>query len=93
MRVEVRVTSEHVHLHRVGGNTALLATHPRSRIKGTWMVDEMHWAGLPTGTTPRENEVIAILRDEPALIASRSRNALVVVHHRDLSFYHRVGAA
>ena len=31
--------------------------------------------------------------DEPALMASRSRNATVLVHHRDLSFYDRVGAA
>ena len=93
MRVEVRVTSDHVHLHRVGGDNALLATHVRSRVKGAWVVDESHWAGLPTGTMSVSSEVIAVPREEPALMASRSRNASVMVHHRDLSFYDRVGAA
>jgi transposase len=93
MHVEVRVTSERISLHRVGGDTALLATHPRSRVKGAWVVDESHWEGLPTGTTAPSNEVIAPIKEEPALIASRSRNALTVVHHRDLAFYDRVGAA
>jgi transposase len=93
MRVEVRVSSERVDLHRVGGDNALLATHARSRVKGAWVVDESHWEGLPTGTTSPSNEVIAPIKEEPALIASRSRNAGVMVHHRDLSFYDRVGAA
>ena len=93
MRVEVRVTSDRVRLHRVGGDNALLASHQRSRVKGAWVVDESHWEGLPTGTTSRQNEVITVARDEPALMASRSRNASVMVHHRDLSFYDRVGAA
>ena len=93
MRVEVRVTSERVDLHRVGGDNALLATHARSRVKGAWVVDESHWQGLPTGTTSALSEVSAPIKDEPALMASRSRNATVLVHHRDLSFYDRVGAA
>jgi transposase len=92
MHVEVRVTSDQVHLHRVGGDTALLATHARSRVKGTWVVDETHWDGLATGTTT-SSEVVVTPREEPALMASRSRNASVMVHHRDLSFYDRVGAA
>jgi transposase len=91
MRVEVRVTSDRVSLHRVGGDNALLATHARSRVKGAWVVDEAHWEGLPTGTT-MSSEVVAAPRGEPALMASRSRNAGVLVHHRDLSFYDRVGA-
>jgi len=93
MRVEVRVTSDQVRLHRVGGDNALLATHARSRVKGAWVVDEAHWEGLPTGTTPALHEVLAVPRHEPALMASRSRNAGVMVHHRELSFYDRVGAA
>lgn len=93
MRVEVRVSTDHVHLHRVGGDTALLATHARSRVKGTWVVDESHWDGLATGPEPSSSEVVATPREEPALMASRSRNAGVMVHHRDLSFYDRVGAA
>lgn len=92
MRVEVRVTIDRVDLHRVGGDNALLATHQRSRVKGAWVVDESHWQGLPTGTTSASTEVAPPIKDEQ-LIASRSRNATVLVHHRDLSFYDRVGAA
>jgi transposase len=93
MRVEVRVTPERVQLHRVGGDNALLATHARSRVKGAWVVDESHWEGLPAQTSTIPSEVIAPIKEEPALMASRSRNASVMVHHRDLSFYDRVGAA
>ncbi|OYV63973.1 MAG: hypothetical protein B7X07_07480 [Actinobacteria bacterium 21-64-8] len=57
-----------------------------------WVVDESHWAGLPTGTTPASSEVTRPIKEEQ-LMASRSRNALTVVHHRDLAFYDRVGAA
>ena len=92
MRVEVRVTHDQVRIHRLGGDNALLASHQRSHVKGVWVVDESHWEGLPTGTTSASSEVSAPIKDEQ-LIASRSRNALVVVHHRDLSFYDRVGAA
>ena len=94
MHVEVRVTADRLNLHRVGGDNALLATHPRSRVKGAWVVDESHWAGLPDGRdSETSNEVIVSLKEEPTLMASRSRNAGVMVHHRDLSFYDRVGAA
>ena len=93
MRVEVRVTSDRVHLHRLGGDNALLATHLRSRIKGAWVVDESHWDGLPTGSPSAPNEVIAPVTAPTTLMASRSRNASVTVHHRDLAFYDRVGAA
>jgi len=94
MRVEVRVNAHQVRLHRVGGDNELLATHERSRIKGAWVVDESHWDGLPAGSaSAASNEVIAPIKEEATLMASRSRNAGVLVHHRDLSFYDRVGAA
>lgn len=93
MRVEVRVTGDRVDLHRVGGDTALLASHPRSRVKGAWVVDESHWASLPTQTLSAAAEVIVTPREEPTVMASRSKNAGVMVHHRDLAFYDRVGAA
>ena len=94
MRVEVRVTSDRLHLHRLGGDNALLATHPRSRVKGAWVVDESHWAGLPDGRdVATANDMVVTPRHEPTLMASRSRNAGVMVHHRDLAFYDRVGAA
>ena len=56
------------------------------------MVDEAHWAGLPTQALNLPSEVIAPVREEQ-IMASRSRNASVLVHHRDLTLYDRVGAA
>ena len=94
MRVEVRVTSDQVRLHRVGGDNALLAAHSRSRVKGAWVVDQSHWAGLPDGRDAGTSvELVVTPREEPTLMASRSRNAGVLVHHRNLSFYDQVGAA
>ena len=93
MRVEVRVSSERVDLHRLGGDNALLATHTRSRVKGAWVVDESHWEGLPDGRDVATVSEVTRPIKEDQLIASRSRNAGVMVHHRDLSFYDRVGAA
>lgn len=92
MHVEVRVDADQVHLHRVGGDSALLATHARSRVMGTWVVDESHWTGLPTRALNLPSEVIVPVREE-RIMASRSRHASVMVHHRDLAFYDRVGAA
>ena len=96
MRVELRVTSDIVAIHRVGGPGELLATHARATSRGAWVVDETHWAGLPDGgrtasLTPVE--VTAPNHEDATFLASRSLNAGVIVHHRDLAFYDRVGAA
>ena len=97
MKVELRVTSDAVTIHRLEGGE-LLAAHPRARVRGTWVVDEAHWAGLPDGTRelrepPTSEHVVAPVHDEPALIATRSRHAGVVVHHRDLAVYDTVAVA
>ncbi len=98
MRVELRVTSDVVAIHRVGGAGELLATHRRSTSRGAWVVDEAHWAGLPDGrrepaAVSLEAEVAAPNHEDETFLASRSLNAGVVVHRRDLAFYDRVGAA
>jgi transposase len=49
-RVEVRAGREEITIHQTGGG-ALLAAHPRARQRGTWMVDQRHWDGLPDGHT------------------------------------------
>ena len=59
-RVEVRPSVDTVTIRALpadGG--ALLATHPRALRKGTWMVDEGHWDGLPDGHTRATTTVIA----------------------------------
>ena len=37
------------HTHADGG--AWLTTHPRAAVKGSWVIDPDHWAGLPDGHT------------------------------------------
>ncbi|MDP9434340.1 MAG: IS21 family transposase [Actinomycetota bacterium] len=55
-RVEVRVTPALVEIHQLtrdsGAPTAgtLLACHPRAPRRGSWMISEQHWDGLPDGT-------------------------------------------
>jgi hypothetical protein len=52
-RVEVRASRELVALHALGtdGDTpSLLAVHRRAARRGSWVVDEAHWDGLPDGT-------------------------------------------
>jgi len=51
-RLELRVTPEEVRIFTLGGEPRLLATHARARERGSWVVDECHWDGLPDGRGP-----------------------------------------
>jgi hypothetical protein len=53
-RVELRATPSMVTIHALTADSAgvtLLAVHPRAAERGSWVVDETHWDGLPDGTT------------------------------------------
>lgn len=51
-RVQLQVDGEVVTIREVGTDGgACLATHPRARERGSWMVDPAHWDGLPDGHT------------------------------------------
>jgi transposase len=52
VRVELRVTPAEVAIWSVGRQPRLLATHPRATQRGTWQVDDGHWAGLPGAGEP-----------------------------------------
>jgi transposase len=97
MRVELRVTSNEVAIFRVSPDGNLMATHPRAGSRGSWVITEAHWEGLPDGTRQLEpettSEVVAPTHEDVSVIATRSRHAGVVVAHRDLAFYDKVGAA
>lgn len=96
MKVELRVTSDTVAIHRIGPDGDRLATHPRARVRGTWVVTEGHWAGLPDGKRalgPGDGDVVAATHEDAALIATRSRHVGVVVARRSPSFYDTVGVA
>jgi hypothetical protein len=46
-RVELRVTPTQVAIWSLGPSQELLATHPRATGRGGWVVDQLHWDGLP----------------------------------------------
>jgi transposase len=46
-RVELRVTPAEIAIWSLGPNQELLATHPRALQRGSWVVDQTHWDGLP----------------------------------------------
>lgn len=48
-RLELRVTPAEVAIWSLGAEPRLLATHARARARGSWVVDERHWDGLPNG--------------------------------------------
>jgi hypothetical protein len=51
-RLELRATPEAVAIWSLGVEPQRLATHPRARRRGSWVVDEAHWDGLPDGRGP-----------------------------------------
>ena len=93
--VELRVTGELVAIHSLGQAAALLCTHSRSKLKGAWVVDDAHWAGLPDGSATDRGalDVVVPIRDEDHFVASRATRAQVAVARRDLAHYDKVGAA
>lgn len=51
-RVQLQVDGEVVTIRAIGAEGAgWLATHPRARQRGSWVVDHSHWDGLPDGHT------------------------------------------
>ena len=48
-RIELRVTRGEVAIWSLGAEPRLLARHPRAACRGSWVVDEAHWDGLPDG--------------------------------------------
>ena len=96
MKVELRVTSGHVDIHRVGDGV-LLARHARAHCRGSWVVNDEHWEGLPDGANPKfppseTQDLVEPVHDD-VVIATRSRHVSVVVHQRDLAFYDTVAVA
>lgn len=54
-RVAVRVSADTLTIHALTAETgaagAQLASHPRAKLRGAWVTDPTHWAGLPDGHT------------------------------------------
>jgi transposase len=51
-KVELRVTRDTVAVWTLGGDAAQLAVHDRAARKGSWVVNDEHWDGLPGHTQP-----------------------------------------
>ena len=77
---------DRVSIHALGvDGGGWLATHPRATRRGTWMIDQAHWDGLPDGhtratTTQTPPPVLSI-----GSAALEPLSALLVRRHADLS--------
>lgn len=108
-RVELRVTPELVAVHALAAADhgadrcapgELLAVHPRAATRGSWVVDEGHWAGLPDGRgratlvepagPSRARDVAVAPAASPlAALLTRRVGAAVAVARRPLASYSR----
>ncbi|CAM5374857.1 hypothetical protein STENM327S_09023 [Streptomyces tendae] len=99
--VEIRATKTQVSLHATvpdAGGQTLLAVHPRAVGRGARVVDETHWAGLPTGAgrrvttgdalpSPRRGQSLGPEAGPLQTLLNRTAAASVEVGRRPLSVY------
>ena len=64
-KVELRVDRDTVAVWTLGVDARQLTTHPRARVKGSWVVDDDHWDGLPGHTRPHAGPTTPVA-DDPA---------------------------
>jgi len=90
-RLELRVTPEEVRIWSLGAEPRLLATHARARERGSWVVDERHWDGLPDGRGPHAAPALPLPEPLPddvlAGLLVRFAAAAVPVARRDIASY------
>ena len=90
-RLELRVTPEEVGIWSLGSEPRLLATHPRAQARGSWVVDERHWDGLPDGRGPHAAPAAPLPEPLPddvlAGLLVRFAAASVPVARRDIAAY------
>jgi hypothetical protein len=95
-RLELRVTPEQVAIWSLGAEPRLLASHPRARERGSWVVDERHWDGLPDGRGPHAGPAAPLpeplAETELAGLLVRFAAAAVPVARRDVASYDRLFA-
>lgn len=67
--VDVRVSPATVTIHAMtpaADGTTLLAVHPRATARGSWVIDQRHWDGLPEGTRRATTEGVPDSTSPPA---------------------------
>ncbi len=97
--VEVRAGVDTPSLRLLAADTSgstLLAVRPRAKIRGSWVVDETHWDGLPDGHTravtttapePAAPQTAAADSGTPSDWLARTPTAQVTVSRRTLAVY------
>jgi transposase len=103
-RVEIRASVDTIALHTLASDTApdgfsVLAVHPRATRRGSWVVDEAHWDGLPDGHTrattrtgpptrpPRQRQPVTEVPGGLSTLLTAHAAANIAVAHRSLAFY------
>lgn len=102
-QVEVRADADLISIHALtsaaAGVPTLLAAHPRATARGSWVVDERHWDGLPAGQSRRtlveaspcsadDDVPVPDLGPNPlAALLARNRAAATPVGRRPLASY------
>ena len=101
-RVQLQVHGDAVVIHALavhGGGW--LATHPRATTRGSWVVDQAHWDGLPDGHTratvvdaapPDLHRATGSTNLEPLTSLLARRHADITVATRPLTDYARAAA-
>ncbi|MEU9015949.1 hypothetical protein AB0D12_41285, partial [Streptomyces sp. NPDC048479] len=97
--IELRVARTHITLHDpapADHRPRLLATHNRAGTRGSWVIDETHWDGLPDGhtraTTTEDTERVTEVESRPAedslaALLARTTAARIPVSRRPLAAY------
>ena len=85
-KVEVRITHDDIAVYTLGATPLHLHTHRRARVKGSWVVDERHWDGLPGSRKAHAGPMDAPSIDRDAS-ADRMAGLVVDVARRALADY------
>jgi transposase len=89
-RVAVRVSTDTLTIHALtvdaGTSDTLLASHRRAKLRGAWVVDPGHWAGLPDGHTRAVTTDPAPQQRAPGTspVPGSLLTALLARHHADI---------
>jgi transposase len=85
-KVELRVDRDTVAVWTLGADAQRLAVHDRARVKGSWVINDQHWDGLPGHTQPHAGPTTT--SDTTATVDAQPRSwTQVEVAHRPLADY------